>query len=334
MQATTFLKNPAAEEIGPVVILYGSEQFLKGLALKAVTANVLGAGEDELALRRFSGREIDLTAVLDELRTVSMWSARQLVCVEEADDFVTKYRGNLEKYLEKPSRKSVLVLEVRTWPSNTRLAKKAAEIGLPLDCNSLKPAELFTWLIECSRARHGRKLERAAAETLVDLAGTELGLLDQELEKLAAFVGEQGAIDVKVVESLVGGWRVETTWKMLDAVRDGQLGAALEYLDKLLTSGEHPLKLLGGVNYVFRQLAKATELSRQGLPLPAALSQAGVKPFQTAAVTQFLKRIGRPQAEQFYSRLLAADLDLKGASQVPERVLMERLLLELGAASR
>ena len=330
MHATAFLKNPADHQTGPIVALYGSERFLKGLALKALTRLVLGEDAEEAALQQLSGKNTDFATVTDTLRTISMWNPRQLVYVEEADDFVTKCRGNLEKYLEKPAKKSVLVLDVKTWPSTTRLAKKTAEIGLPLDCGGLKTPDLIKWLIENSQTRHQRKLDRAAAETLIELAGTDLGLLDQELEKLAAFVGEKGKIDAKAVESLVGGWRVETTWKMLDAVRDGQLAVALELLDKLLVSGEHPLKLLGGINYVYRQLAQATELSRQGVPLPAAISQAGVKPFQAQAATAYLKRIGRPRAEKIYRQLLQADLDLKGASQIPERVLMERLLMQLG----
>jgi DNA polymerase-3 subunit delta len=277
-----------------------------------------------------AGKDCDLATVTDTLRTVSMWNPRQLVYVEDADEFVTKYRAGLEKYLEKPAKKSVLVLDVKSWPSNTRLAKKTVEIGLPLDCGALKLPDLIKWLMENSQSRHGRKLDRVAAETLVELAGPELGLLDQELEKLAAFVGEKGTIDSKAVETLVGGWRMETTWKMLDAVRDGQLAVALELLDKLLVSGEHPLKLLGGINYVYRQLAQATELSRQGIPLPAAVAQAGVKPFQAQAAANYLKRLGRPRAEKIYRQLLQADLDLKGASQLPERVLMERLLMQLG----
>ena len=44
----------------------------------------------------------------------------------DADEFVTKYRGPLEKYFEKPARKSVLVLNVKTWAKTTRLAKQVA----------------------------------------------------------------------------------------------------------------------------------------------------------------------------------------------------------------
>lgn len=330
MHATAFLKEPDGHATGVMVALYGSERFLKSLALKALTRLVLGEDAEEAALQQLSGSGTDLATVTDTLRTVSMWNPRQLVYVEDADEFVTKYRAGLEKYLEKPARKSVLVLDVKTWPSTTRLAKKTVEVGLPLDCGALKQPDLLKWLVETSLSRHGRKLDRAAAETLVELAGPELGLLDQELEKLASFVGEKGTIDSEAVEKLVGGWRVETTWKMLDAVRDGHQSVALELLDKLLVSGEHPLKLLGGINYVYRQLAQATELSRQGIPLPAAIAQAGVKPFQAQAAANYLKRMGRPRAEQIYRQLLQADLDLKGASQLPERILMERLLMQLG----
>jgi hypothetical protein len=114
-----------------------------------------------------------------------------------------------------------------------------------------------------------------------------------------------------------------------DAVRDGQLGTALELLDKLLTAGEHPLKLLGGINFVYRPIARATELARQGVPLSESLVQAGVKSFTIQPVTGYLRRIGRPRAERIYRWLLDADRDLKGASPLPERAIIERLLVQL-----
>lgn len=328
MHATAFLKSPDKQPLGPAVVLYGAERFLKQEALQVLCRLVLGGEGEELGLTRLPATT-DLKTVVDTLLTVSMWSPRQLVLVEDADEFVSSFREGLERYLDRPAKKSVLVLDVKSWPSNTRLAKCVTKIGLPLECGSLKGAELFTWLGEQCRTRHGKKLDRPAAQLLVELAGPELGLLDQELAKLAAYVGTAPAIDAQAVEKLVGGWKTETTWKMLDAVRDGQLGTALELLDKLLTSGEHPLKLLGGINFVYRPLARATELARQGLPLTEALTQAGVKPFTIQPVTAYLRRLGRPKAERIARCLLQADLDLKGASALPERAIIERLLVQL-----
>jgi DNA polymerase-3 subunit delta len=329
MLAIDYISSPAGHKTGPVVVVYGKERFLKLEAIKEVTNVVLGPESDDLSLTRLPGADLELKTVVDSLLTVSMWNPRQVVLVEDADEFVSNYREGVEAYLDRPAKKSVLILDVKSWASTTRLYKKVAAIGLPLDCNELKGAALLGWITKASVSRHGKKIDRQAAQLLVDLAGTELGLIDQELAKLAAYVGGAAAIDSTAVEKLVGGWKTETTWKMLDAVRDGRMAIALELLDKLLIAGEHPLRLLGGVNFVFRPVGKATELSRQGMQLPEALAAGGVKPFKIQQMIPYLKRIGRPRAQRILSFLLAADLDLKGASTLPERIIVERLLAQL-----
>jgi DNA polymerase-3 subunit delta len=333
MLATAYLKSPSSQEPGAAVALFGAERFLKHLALGVLCRQVLGPDADAEAVVRIKGETADLPTVVDALLTISMWNPRQVVVLEEADEFVTNHRAGLEKYLDRPAKKSVLVLDVKSWPSNTKLAKKVAQIGLPLECSCMKPAELVGWLVAWCPSHHGKTLDRQAAQALIELAGTELGLLDQELAKLASFVGERDTIDSSAVEALVGGWKAETTWKMLDAVRDNQLAEALHLLDKLLVAGEHPLRLLGGINSNFRALARGTELARHGMQLGEALTVGGVKPFNVNQYAAYLRRIGRPRAERILTWLMQVDMNLKGHSQLPDRLVMERLLLELAGKS-
>lgn len=329
MLAIEFLEAPQHHKTGPVVAVFGKERFLRREAIKQAVALVLGVQSDDLSLIRLPGAETDLKTVVDSLLTVSMWNPRQVVLVEDADDFVSNFRTGLEEYLERPAKKSVLLLELNSLPSNTRLAKKVAAIGLPIDCGELKGAPLINWIVKSCRSRHDKKIDRQAAQLIVDLAGAELGLIDQELGKLAAYVGNSSAIDAAAVEKLVGGWKLETTWKMLDAVRDGHISIALELLDKLLIAGEPPVKLLGGINFVFRPIGKATELSRQGRQIVEALTESGVKPFNIQGVVPYLKRLGRPRAERILQYLLGADLAIKSSSGLSDRMIMERLLLQL-----
>src|SRR5690606_553141 len=106
----------------------------------------------------------------------------------------------------------------------------------------------------------------------------------------------------EIVRTMVGGWRTETTWAMTDAVRDGQLASALKDLHDLLYHGEAPQKLIGGIHFVFRKLAYATDLARRQ-PLDGALREAGVFPQAVTPSTTYLKRLTRPKAEKIIHHL-------------------------------
>ena len=329
MHATAFLKAPQSTSPGAIVVLSGDERSLKLDALAALIPLVCGDGSADSAATKFKGEEADWKSVRDELLTVSMFGDRRLVLVEDADDFVSENRSALERYLEKPAKKSLLLLDVGSFPKTTKLFKAVDKVGLLIECTELQGAELTRWIQATVKERFGKQITRDAALLLPELAGTHLGLLDQEIEKVAAYAADRPQIDSEDVRKVVGGWKAETTWVMLNALRDGQLGFAMSNLDKLLTSGEPALKLLGGIAYVFRKFALATEISRQGLPLPAALSKAGIFPRDAAATESYLRRIGRPNAERISHWLLETDLNLKGGLRTSDRLLLEQLFLNL-----
>jgi len=326
MHAVEFLKKTALEIPG-VVVLSGGQRHLKQGALTLLRKRIID--DEDTSFTRFAGRDATLQSVADELFTVSMWGDRRLVIVDEADEFVTKFRGGLEKLVEKPAKKSVLILDVTTWPKNTRIYKQVAAKGLDIECSELKGTQLLKWLQETITETYGQTLARDAAVLLIDLIGEDLGLLETELAKLASYVGAKGKIELEDVKSLVGGWRTETTWVMADAAIDDDLASALKGLDQLLGAGEAPMRLLGGISFVFKKFAFATDLSRNRGPLDQALRQAGVYPAGVSKGQIYLRRLGRIKAEQLLQRLVNTDAGLKGASRIPERFQLERLLIEL-----
>src|SRR5207248_1799783 len=105
-----------------------------------------------------------------------------------ADPFVSLARPALEKYLAHPAPTGILVLEPRSFPSTTRLAK-SLPASASIACKALSPARAIDWCRRWATQRYEQTISAAAARLLVDLVGPELGLLDQELAKLSIYVG-------------------------------------------------------------------------------------------------------------------------------------------------
>jgi DNA polymerase III subunit delta len=338
--ALDYLSQSEKHALGPVCALFGDEAFLKREMLKTIRGGVLGGG-DEFSLTTLSGDDSQLRDVLDALATVTLFGGgRRLVIVEEADAFVSEHRAELETYLERPAKESVLVLEVKTWPANTRLAKAVAASGLAIECKSPTESQIKRWLAARATAEYGVALDAAAADLLVEMLPPELGILEQELAKLSLIAGNGGIVDANVVRDNVGGWRTRTTWDLVDAIADGRAAEALSQLHRLIAAGEKPQGLLPQMAHSLRQLAAATRLIETAeqhkirLTLRAALEQAGVPPFKLATAERQLRQLGRERARQLTGWLLAADLAMKGynSADARARLELERLIVRLSTA--
>lgn len=334
MQALDFLRNPAAGRPRPLVAVHGDDAYLRFEVVQTLIRQMIGDGDDENPATHYAGDSCSLAEILDELRTIPFLAKFRVVIVDEADRFVSTHRRELEAYAEHPSTTGILILCPRLWPANTRLAKQIAAKGLSIDCKVPKAAELPEWLIGLARTQHEVRLEPDAARVLVDLVGPEVGVLYNELQKLSTYVAERGSIGQKDVLALVGAGKVETIWRVLDAATSGQTGRALHDLDRLLTSGEHPVGLLAAMSASLRKVYHAGQLRRERLPLNEACREAGIPAFAQDATERQHRHLGPRRVDRLPAMLLEADLALKGGSQLAPRVVIERFLIDLARPRR
>jgi DNA polymerase-3 subunit delta len=320
------------------VAAVGDEAFLKRLVVARLKSNA--ALDDRLTV--FPGESTGWRDVIDELATRSLFSRRdRVVLIRDADEFVTNHRGQLEDYC-RHSGTGQLVLELAKLAANTRLYAAAIEHGTVVECRlpqsvqakSIDMNRIRQWLQGWAKRQHNLELDARAVESMIDLVGTDLGLIDQELAKLALFVDEATPLTLDLIERVVGTWRQKTTWEMLEAAASGQASEALVQLDRLLQSGEQPAAIFGPMSWSFRRFAAATRIVQgqerlgQRVDLAAAALQAGFRKWPAGAfelALRQLKQLGRDRASKLYGWLLEVDLALKGSHSSTDR---SRLALE------
>ncbi len=353
IHAFDFLDS-AATQVAACFAVFGDEPFLKRLALRAIRRHVLG--DADAPFESFDGSSAQWRDVHDELATAALFGGgRRLAVIDDADEFVGRNRDKLEQYAERSKSRNVLVLNVGTWASNTRLFKILDQHGVQIECRVPQKAtsgktkqidepRLLQWLTGWSQSQHQVTLAPKAARLLLDLVGPELGLLDQDLAKLALFAPPGGQVTPEMVQDVVGGWRAKTVWEMLDAACDGKAAEALVEFERLLQSVDHPVALFGQFSWSLRRFAAATRLferaERQGKrpKLRDVLEGAGFRDWPKGTLQRAegqLLQMGRERAGQLYRWLLDADLALKGSHSTPDRArfILEQLILRLAKQS-
>lgn len=338
LHVTDFLWEPDKYPPKPVCVMFGDEAFLKSQALRHIRADVLDEEDAEFSFTRFEGDSSKWITVLEELSTVAMFGGGvRLVVLEDADAFVAKHRPELEDYLAKPSKTAILLILVRTFPSTTLLYKAIEKSGLLIDCRALAEKDVAHWLLRWGKQSHKISIEPAAADLLVELVGPELGLLDQELAKLALMNPPGKPITAKTVEQGVGTWRTRSVYEMLDNALSGNVKEAFRQLEALFLAGENPVGILAQISFSLRKLAAATQLILQSersgskLGVPTALEQVGTNRYFLRKTEQQLMALGRFRAQKLMDQLLQADLDLKGASRSDPRLILERFIIRISA---
>jgi DNA polymerase-3 subunit delta len=327
MDALDFLESQSTD-LAPVFAVHGDEDFLKRQVIQAIRRRVFGSQADEFGLSTYAGDSAQWPEILAELETRPFFGPLRLVIIENADPFVTLARAALEKYVAHPASTGVLVLELRSFPSTTRLAK-SLPTSASIVCKALTPARAIDWCRQWATQAYTQTISAVAARLLVDLVGPELGLLDQELAKLSTYVGAGQDIGEKEVDLLVGNSSEANTFKVFDAIAAGDFQAAMQVIDRVLAQGDEPLRVLGAFTYQLRNLVHVVRLTQQGHRIREAFDTLGVPPYGRARLEQLARHLGKRRIDRLYQWLIETDQALKSSSQLPERVLLERLVARL-----
>lgn len=321
-----------------VLALVGDEPFLAGRMLLLLRDRLVPDEADRTwAWREFDGEQIeDSRDVFDEVATVPMFGdATRVAVVRGADPFVTRCRPALEA-LAATARgaRGMVVLAVKSLPSNTRLAKALAAAGGIVDLAVPQRTDLAAWVRQWASSHHRLALEPATAERLLERLGRDLGQVDQVLQRVAAArAADAGAVRPEEIDDVAGSAQERSAWGMVDDAASGDAKKALAALADLLAAGESPVALLAQSATSLRRLATAARILAPppGAPRPPsfdeALKRAGVAawPKALAQAREALQQLGRQRALRLPQALADLDRSLKGEAS---RGLRARLALE------
>ncbi len=246
----------------PIYVIFGVDAFLRDQYRAEITAEVLGDADPQTCLCAYEG-SADLAAVLDDLRTLPLLGDRRLVVVSDADEFISAHREKLEAYLNAPSANGTLLLMAKSFPANTRLAKRVAKIGAKADCSPLRGNDVGGFIRRQATAR-GRRIGRPAEVLMAEWLGADRARIAGELDKLVSYTEGRDTITDDDVSAVVVATAGVNPFALADALAAGDAKAALGILERLLTQRGEEYRVLGLIGWHLRRAMKAKQMLAAG----------------------------------------------------------------------
>src|SRR5665213_2476411 len=132
----------------PVYALIGADPFVQLQKLHEILTE-LPRDAQRIEL---DGERAELAEVFDELRSFAMFGGGKVVVIRNAEEFIIRFRSQLEDYVANPSNSATLVMRIESLPSNQRIYKAIAKNGTILSCEP--PKDLPRWAIQHAKDEH------------------------------------------------------------------------------------------------------------------------------------------------------------------------------------
>jgi DNA polymerase-3 subunit delta len=314
-------------KIEPVYFLYGPESYLRDQAARAIADEALR----ETLLREFNDsafslRTGDARSAIAAAEQLPMMSPRRVVLIRDFSKVNEATEEILLRYIDRPVETSVVIFNTDDCDKRKKFTKKLMS-GAAFEFPPLNNAELTSWA-----RTHLAELKAVAAPAvvsrIVELVGSNVRSLANELNKLATAALPSANITLDLVEELVGRSRELMNWELTDHMLSRNRARAAKTLQHLLDDGAPPVMLIGLIASTYRRMALAHALLSKGAPPKEIFRQVPMPPFKQSSYLQILNRVDGRRIAQQMVRIAEADLGIKTSKATP-RMQVELLVNEL-----
>jgi DNA polymerase III subunit delta len=314
-----------ADDLLPAYYLTGSDRPKISRALRRLRSRF---GEE--AVEVVSAESVSGADAAASLNSLGLFGAGRLLVVREVERWKKGDVEAIDAYLAEPVPGTVLALVAEETVKDDALGPLVKRRGgevLAFDIP--KPKDPSVW-VRGELARLGAQASDDAARRLVEIAGDDVALLEQEVEKLATWAGGE-PIGPREVEQLAIPAHEAPTWALSDAWGSRDVAALLAACEADLEEGTEPFLIAVRLAAQVGLVRAVQTLVDEGLGAREIAKRLKKHEFRIRKALGHAERYSRDELDAAIVRLAELDAALKGASRVSNELELERALLEITA---
>lgn len=311
-------------------LITGDDESLLLSGATELIHRLVGSGDRSLMVDDFDGEEYELRAAVDAAQTPPFLTDKRVVVTRGVGRFNAEDVAPLVAYIDHPLDTTDLVLVGGggRLPKALTDALKRNGAHVTDTAPPTRAKDRSGW-IEQQFAASGVRIDGSALQALGGWMGEDAGRLQGVIETLVSTYGTDRKLTKADIEPFLGEAGGVPPWDLTDSIDRGDTTLALTLLQRMTGSGErHPLQVMAILHGHYGKLLRLDGADAR--TEAAAAEVLGIKPgFPAKKAMEQYRKLGTSGVTRAIELLAQADLDLRGAKDWPESLVMEVLVARL-----
>ena len=315
----------------PVVVLTGGDEILLSAARTSLVHELVGDADATLVVAELAGDDYEMRELVDAAQTPPFLTDHRVVVGRGMSRFGKDDVALLCGYLEDPLPTTVLVLE---WGGRLPKAVTQAVEAAGGEVRSTGPGRKIADWASQQLADANVRPDREGTRLITDWLGDDGGKLPGLIAVLVSTYGEGARLTAGDIEPFLGDAGGVPPWDLTDAIDRGDITASLTALSRMLGAGRHPLQIMATLHTHFQRILRLDGTAVRGEKEAASILGLKGSTFPAKKALAQARRLGSPGARESIALLAKADVDLRGAVDWPNELVLEVLVARLARLAR
>jgi DNA polymerase-3 subunit delta len=314
----------------PIYFLMGEEPYYIDKISEYIENNVLSEEERGFNQMTLYGRDVTIEDIVSNAKRFPMMAEKQVVLVKEAQD-LSRTIEKLVSYAENPQPSTVLVVnyKYKTLDKRKKLFKAVQKTGVVFESKKLYENQVADWIRKVLNGKN-YQMEPKAAQMLVEFLGTNLGKINNELEKLMLILPAETIINPTHIEENIGISKDFNNFELRKAIGNRAIVKANRIVNYFANNPKNnPLVMtISLLSSYFTQLFLYHGLQDKSKANVA--KKLGVSPYFVNDYVTAAKNYPMRKVSQIIALLRDADVKSKGVgAQISHKDLLKELLFKI-----
>ena len=228
------------------------EPVLAERAAKRIIDAFIDESTRDLAFSSYHADETDPSEIVSVAETLPFLAERRVIFVRNAERYDNEAAmKSLLPYIENPCPTAILILLANRIDRRLKLFKACDKAGFAVGCPELREQEVRLWINQEAKARD-KRIDPDAVHQIVQRAGTRLSDVENALNLVCGYAGEEPVIHEADVVAACADVAEEEVWALTDAIATSNMREAVRLLRDLMELGKSEFEILGTINWLLR----------------------------------------------------------------------------------